>query len=133
MIGKSLLANGTPKLKFIVLTKPDFGSLNGVLGNGDEKILQSAMKNDMYVSVDSNDTFKKKNFITTYDTIRTQYADIINKEIANYEAHKTELMTRALDESFRKVPVQKIQIELEKNRAVQQSINNFGNQIFRAQ
>lgn len=121
--GKSLLANKNPELKFMLITKADRKSLNAIMG--DEERTAQAMSMDFSVTIDASDRFKTKVFSSTFNTIRNQYADAINAEIAKFN---DDMLLKARDERYRKVPVQAIQAELEKSRASETLVNQMMNQ-----
>ena len=120
--GKSLLANGVPQLKFMVITLADLKSLNAILL--DEDKARAAMGFDFFVTIDKDDRFKTKVFSSTFNTMRGQWANEINSIIQNFNR---ESLVQARDEKFRKVPVEKIQQALQREEAAKQVANQFAN------
>ena len=110
--GKSLIANGKPQLKFMVISLADIKSLNAILL--DEEKAQAAMGFDFLVTIDKDDRFKTKVFSSTFNTIRNQWPNEIQEEIKKCTK---ELMLEARDEKFRKVPAERIHQALLKERA----------------
>lgn len=123
--GKSLLAGKQPRLAFLNLTGQDRTSLMSVIG-GDEEKTKAAMSMDLTVSIDASDTYKKKLFASTFNTFRNQYTNI-NEEISKYN---TEMLKQAVKESYKTVPAQTIQLELNKVRQIQQTASQLDNQQF---
>lgn len=110
--GKSLIANGKPQLKFMVISLNDIKSLNAILL--DEEKAQAAMGFDFLVTIDKDDRFKTKVFSSTFNTIRAQWPNEIQEEIKKCTK---DLMLEARDEKFRKVPAERIYQALQKEKA----------------